>query len=212
MTIRSRKSPLFFDLWSRNYDNPVVQRLFYRPEQDAVLRALQRIRPGSVLDVGCGTGQLTRRIKRLLPDTRVVGCDFSPGMLRRAARRGDEFALVRSDALALPFSGESFDAIVTTEAFPWFPDQPAACREFARVLTPGGFVFASLINVPCDSFSNATHRGSRITGQPLHWPTRSGMRSLLSNAGLSVKKQRPIRRVPPSWFFPTVLTVASRSG
>jgi ubiquinone/menaquinone biosynthesis C-methylase UbiE len=212
MTNRSRTSSLFFDVWSRNYDNPVVQRLFYRPEQDAILRALQRLEPRSVLDVGCGTGQLTRRIKRILPGARVVGCDFSQGMLRRAARRARGLSLVRSDALALPFSDASFEAIVTTEAFHWFPNQATACQEFARVLAPSGRVFASLINVPCDSLSAATRRSSAWSGQPLRWPTRSAMRGLLSDAGLSIQEQTRIPRIPPSWLFPTVLTVASRSA
>ena len=87
-----------------------------------------------------------------------------------------------------------------------------ACREFARVLAPEGRVFASLINVPCNSLSNATRRSSRLTGQPLRWPTRAAMRELLSDAGLSIQEQRPIRRIPPSWLFPTVLTVAARTG
>jgi ubiquinone/menaquinone biosynthesis C-methylase UbiE len=201
-----------FDIWSRTYDDPVVQRLFYRPEQDAVLRGLQQLQPDSVLDVGCGTGQLTGRIGQRLPGARVVGCDLSQGMLRRAARRRTGLALVRSDALALPFADASFAAIVTTEAFHWFADQSAACREFARVLTPGGCVFASLINAPCGSLSQATRIGSRVTGQPLRWPTRAAMRGLLADAGLSIEDQRPIRRVPPSFLFPTVLTVASRAA
>ncbi len=204
--------PRFFDLWSRTYDDPIVQRLFYRPEQDAVLRGLERLEPESILDVGCGTGQLSRRIADALPDARVVGCDFSAGMLQRAARRNPDLALVRADALRLPFADASFDAIVTTEAFHWFPEQSAVCREFARLLTPGGRVFASLINVPCRALGDATRVGSRLAGQPLSWPTRRAMRSLLGDAGFSVDEQRSIARIPPSLLFPTVLTVATRRG
>ena len=83
-------------------------------------------------------------------------------------------------------------------------------REIARVLEPGGRLFASLINVPCRALSEATRIGSRLQAQPLRWPTREGMRDLLADAGLDVEDQRRIRRLPPSILFPTVLTSATR--
>jgi ubiquinone/menaquinone biosynthesis C-methylase UbiE len=202
----------FFDLWSRTYDDPFVQRLFYRPEQDAVLARLERLGPGSVLDVGCGTGQLTRRIARVLPEARVVGCDFSRGMLRRAAPRSVRSQWVRADALRLPFADASFEAVVTTQAFHWFPDQAEACRELARILVPGGHVLASLIQAPCRALGEATHLGSRLARRPLRWPTRDEMRALFVEAGLAVDEQHRIVRLPPSWLFPTVLTVGVRSA
>ena len=210
MARRSRTQPLFFDLWSRVYDDPVVQRLFYRPEQDAALRGLARLEPASVLDVGCGTGQLTKRIARRLPDARVMGCDLSQGMLERAARKADRFALVRADAMHLPFADASFEAVVTTEAFHWFPDQATVCREFARVLAPGGRLFASLINVPFAGLSPVMRRDLGIGGPSVRWPTRKAMRTLLEDAGFSVDGQRAICRIPPGILFPTVLTRASR--
>src|SRR6185369_17402603 len=76
-----------FDLWARFYDLPWVQRAVYRPPHDAVLAELGDAGCRRVLDVGCGTGQLAARIRRALPGTEVVGCDFSNGMLQEARRR-----------------------------------------------------------------------------------------------------------------------------
>ncbi|HLK10265.1 MAG TPA: methyltransferase domain-containing protein, partial [Candidatus Binatia bacterium] len=112
-----------FDAWSLVYDLPLIQRFTYRPVHAAVLRVLGRHEPlRRVLDVGCGTGLLSDQIAREHPATRVVGCDFSLGMLRRAAAARDGGAVwVRGDALRLPFRDTTFDALVCTEALHWFP-------------------------------------------------------------------------------------------
>src|SRR4029453_6590009 len=140
----------FFDAWSRLYDLPVVQWLTYRPVHDAVLHVLREDQPRTGLDRGCGTGLLSQRIRRELPRICVVGCDFSFGMLRGALDHGRGSAWVQGDALRLPFRDARFDALVCTEAFHWFPDQPAALAECFRVLAPGGRLLVALVNPPLE--------------------------------------------------------------
>jgi ubiquinone/menaquinone biosynthesis C-methylase UbiE len=212
--VAKRRAPdrWLFDLWSRFYDFAPVQRLTYRPEHDAVLRALRRAKHRRVLDVGCGTGQLGVRIRAELGGVTVVGCDFSPGMLRQAAGKRPGLRLVQADALRLPFGDASFDALVSTEAFHWFPDQPAALAEFWRVLAPGGRLLVSLINPPSEVLSRLTREGSALFGEPLYWPTRSRMRRQVEEAGFRVEAQRRIFRLPAGLMLPSVLTEAVRTG
>jgi SAM-dependent methyltransferase len=92
---RRGAKPTFFDVWSRFYDLPPVQWATYWPVHAAVLRALRAQHATSVLDVGCGTGQLTAHIKQELRCARVVGCDFSSGMLGRARERSDAVGWVQ---------------------------------------------------------------------------------------------------------------------
>jgi len=200
----------FFDLWSRFYDAPLVQRLTYRPEQDAVLDGLRQATHGRVLDVGCGTGLLAARLGRELPGTSVVGCDFSRGMLAQASRNARQASLVQGSAVALPFRPASFEAVVSTEAFHWFPDQDAALRELYRVLVPGGRLFVSLINPPLEAMSRAGERLSRLVGEPAHWPTRALMRARAEEAGFRVDSQRLVVRLPAPFLLPSVLTAATR--
>src|SRR5262245_38118981 len=145
----------FFDVWSVFYDQPLVQRLTYRPVHVAVLRALRRREPGALLDLGCGTGLLTRRLYRAFPNASVVGCDFSHGMLRRAAEHRHQGVWVQGDATRLPFGDARFDTIVSTEAFHWFPDQTTALEECFRVLVPGGRLLVALVNPPIEAMSGA---------------------------------------------------------
>ena len=201
---------LFFDLWSLVYDAPGVQRVTYRPVQDAVVRALRSDPPARILDVGCGTGRLGMRLSRELPRTRVTGCDLSRGMLSHALAGSRALDWVQGDAERLPFADGCFDAVVSTEAFHWFPDQGAALAEFRRVLRPGGRILVALANPPLEVLSQLTREGSRWLGQPLFWPTPARMRTLVAGAGFRVERQQRIWRVPAGLLFPPVLTVAVR--
>ena len=204
----------FFDVWARVYDHPLLQWATYRPVHDAVLRALHRRAPHAVLDLGCGTGQLLRRIADEVPaPRRLIGCDFSAGMLAHAAERLQHTsappALVRGDALRLPFRDGAFDAVVSTEAFHWFPDQAAALAELARVLVPGGTLLLGFVNPPFALVGNLARLGSRLFGAPLHWPTPGALRHTLETTGFTVIAQRRIFRVP-GFLLPPTLTEARR--
>ena len=199
----------FFDLWSRFYDLPWVQRLIYRPVHDAVLAAAPRHDRRPVLDVGCGTGLFTTRLRRELQRP-VVGCDFSAGMLEQAAARSRRVGWVQANALTLPFRDQTFGAVVSTESFHWFPDQQSALIELFRVTAPKGKLLVALINPPLESVSEATHVGSRLVGEPLYWPTPERMREQVEAAGFLVQRQQPIYRLPATPLLSPVLTVAIR--
>jgi ubiquinone/menaquinone biosynthesis C-methylase UbiE len=200
----------FFDAWARFYDLQLVQRLTYRPVHDAVMSALREGVPRKVLDLGCGTGLLSARIRRDLPGTRVVGCDFSYGMLRQAADHGAGSAWVQGNAMRLPFGDACFDTVVSTESFHWFPDQTAALAECFRALASGGRLLVALVNPPVEMLSGAMYAASRLVGEPFYWPTRQHMCALVEAAGFRVVAQRRVYRLPAGRLFPPVLTVAVR--
>jgi ubiquinone/menaquinone biosynthesis C-methylase UbiE len=210
MAERRGPNQWFFDLWSRVYDAPFVQRLTYRPVQDAVMRELRASRPDRVLDIGCGTGLLASRIAHELAPKSVVGCDFSRGMLQQAAQRSPHLPWVRGNAIRLPFPDAHLDAIVSTEAFHWFPDQDAALAEFFRVLAPKGRLLVALVNAPTEWLSRASRLGSQLVGEPLNWPTRAWLRRRAEYAGFRVDVQRTVLRLPAPLVMPCVLTVATR--
>jgi trans-aconitate methyltransferase len=91
----------------------------------------------AVLDVGCGTGNLTRKI-RTMTAGRVVGIDPAPGMIERAVRdhgAGIEFAVTSAEEMSFH---EEFDIIFCNSAFQWVRDPDKAAAGFARALRPGG--------------------------------------------------------------------------
>jgi ubiquinone/menaquinone biosynthesis C-methylase UbiE len=208
----SRRGPSrgFFDLWSLVYEQPLVQWLTYRPVHDAVAGALRSLHPRRVLDVGCGTGLLTTRLARALAGASILGCDFSSGMLDQARGHPEPVSWVRGDALRLPFRDASVDAIVSTEAFHWFPDQRRALAEFFRILAPGGHLLVAIVNTPDRNVRTMFRVLSSAVGQPLDWPTRAEMRTLVEGAGFRVESQRRLYRLPAGLLLPPVLTTAVR--
>jgi SAM-dependent methyltransferase len=198
----------FFDLWSRFYDIPVVQRAAYWPVHDAVVAALAERPVRRLLDLGCGTGQLADRLQGNLRRTRVIGCDFSAGMLVQAARRNRRVCWVHGDAQRLPFATGSFDAITTTEAFHWFPDQRRALAECRRVLAPNGRLLVAAVAPPFTALADAAAAASRVVGQPFRWPTVHELQAMLTAVGFRVDVQRRIFRLPGVLMMP-VLTVAT---
>lgn len=179
----------FFSGVSKLYDFPPLQSWVYRPTQDAVVNVLLDRLPDRVLDVGCGTGQLTARIADELRPKQVVGCDASTGMLARARERSADVTWVEGSAEALPFGDDSFDAVVTTEAFHWF-DQARALAEFRRVLTDEGVL---VIGVMTPSSPVAARAWSFLGAA--RWPTLDQLPVLLGAGGFRVADQFRARRV-----------------
>jgi demethylmenaquinone methyltransferase/2-methoxy-6-polyprenyl-1,4-benzoquinol methylase len=89
----------------------------------------------AVLDVGTGTGKLAQVMQATAPGARVVGVDFTYGMLRVAPR---SLRLAAADALRLPFSDGEFDAIVSAFVVRNLADVSQGVTEQVRVLRQGG--------------------------------------------------------------------------
>ena len=92
----------------------------------------------SILDVGMGTGWLTARLAHLFPETKIIGLDFSEGMIEEAKKREEPFLIVQSDAACLPFQQKTFDLIISNLSYQWMEDLPAAFSSTERSLKDGG--------------------------------------------------------------------------
>ena len=106
----------------------------------AIIAAVAAVRPSRVLEVGCGWGELARRIAGEV-DTDVIATDLSPHMVE-LARAGGVAAEV-ADVQDLPFADGNFDVVVAAWMLYHVPDRDRALSELARVLRPGGRLVAT---------------------------------------------------------------------
>jgi ubiquinone/menaquinone biosynthesis C-methylase UbiE len=118
----------------------------FEPYANDLVRRLKLEGLAEVLEIACGTGIVTKRLREQLdPSAKLVATDLNEGMIdyareRLAGLKGIEWR--QADAAALPFGPGSFDAIVCQFGVMFVPDKAAAMREARRVLRPGGtFVF-----------------------------------------------------------------------
>jgi ubiquinone/menaquinone biosynthesis C-methylase UbiE len=97
-----------------------------------------------VLDLGCGTGEITRRLADRYPDAQLVGVDILEGNLALARRDSASYArrveYRQADAFALPFAPASFDLVVCRHVSQSVPDFHLVLAQVLRCLKPGGWL------------------------------------------------------------------------
>jgi SAM-dependent methyltransferase len=98
---------------------------------------------GKVLEIACGTGLLTRELrKRLLPSVDLFATDLGPQMLEYAKQHvtASGVTWAQADAQDLPFADGEFAAVVSSFGLMFPPDRRKAFSEARRVLAPGGLL------------------------------------------------------------------------
>jgi ubiquinone/menaquinone biosynthesis C-methylase UbiE len=188
------------------YDLPFLQQWVYRPPHDEVIAQLCTHGSRKIADIACGTGILSDRIERELHPDEIYGVDMSDGMLNQARARSDRVRWLRGPAEQLPFDDGALDAVVTTSAFHFF-DQPAALREFHRVLASGGLVAVSALSTRRSQLqAPSTH-----SWKPQHNASPAEVREFFEGAGFVINDQHRIPR--PVWtrIVSDLITVGTKS-
>lgn len=185
-----------FDRWAATYDGSVLQKVFFGPIQSKMLKlieneALRGETPKRFLDVGCGTGRLLRAAALRWPGVELFGADPAEHMVSEALRLSEGITVKLAPAESLPYEDESTDVVASSLSFHHWADQAKGIGEIARVLRSGGFF----------CLADHTFPPAKMTG--VKTKSRSQVRALMTEAGLSVLHQQWVR-------FPFILVTLAR--
>jgi len=170
------------------------------------LRRLPLTAASRVLDVGCGTGELLRRVRANVPDAVLAGLDPVPEMLDVARDKlsgRDDLRIGYADRL--PWNAGTFDVVVSCNMFHYISHPLAALREMARVLRPAG---ALVLTDWCDDYlaCRICNLYLRLTNRAFYKTYRQAeCRELLKVSGYEVQS---FERYKISWLWGLMTAVA----
>lgn len=114
------------------------------PQEAPLFDRYELTGPLRILDLGCGTGEITRRLAARYPQATLDGVDILEGNLMLARRDRTDFdgriRYAQGDAFALEFGDATFDLVVCRHMSQAVPDFPLVLAEITRVLKSGGWL------------------------------------------------------------------------
>jgi SAM-dependent methyltransferase len=188
----NRELVSLFDAVSRIYETPLWYPLGMRlatggrsSAGELVEVVADRVRDAGaerVVDIATGTGLFARRLAQ---DATVYGVDASGEMLRRAVRNarreGVRLELARSDAAALPYPDDGFDAATCTGALHLLPEPSEALDEAGRVVRSGGTLVVTTIVDEGFFATSAARRAAGLYGMRVF--SEAELDGMLASAG-----------------------------
>ncbi|PIR43810.1 hypothetical protein COV24_01040 [candidate division WWE3 bacterium CG10_big_fil_rev_8_21_14_0_10_32_10] len=107
-----------------------------------------RAKPSRILDLGCGTGLMSKRILDIYPDSKVYGLDVSKKAVMLGKKRYKEIHFVIGDVEGtLPFESNFFDLVISGEVIEHVKDTDVYLEEINRILKKGGYFILSTPNL-----------------------------------------------------------------
>jgi ubiquinone/menaquinone biosynthesis C-methylase UbiE len=135
----------FTGVVAENYEKYFSPMLFTPTGKDLTERLPAKL--DSILELACGTGQVTRFMKAKYPNARIVATDLNPDMIgaaKTAMGGGGGIEWMPMDAQEIKFPDNTFDAAVCQFGVMFFPEKQKGVNEAYRVLKPGGkYIFST---------------------------------------------------------------------
>jgi SAM-dependent methyltransferase len=196
-----------YDAIARAYDEQLRDELAHKPLDRALLTALLELAgAGTVADVGCGPGHVTRFLAQRHPD--VIGVDLSPAMIEIARERSPGLPFTVAGMLSLPVGDDGWAAAVALYSIIHLgpAERLAAFRELARAIRPGGWLLVSFhVDGAGVAAGESTHLstwfGSAVDVD-VHFLDAGVVAGDLATAGFSVRSTL-IREPIPGAEFPS---------
>jgi ubiquinone/menaquinone biosynthesis C-methylase UbiE len=155
----------------------------------------------NILDVACGTGNIAITARRMVPDIKVTGIDFTPELLAQAKEQAilaevdEDIKWKEADVENLPFEDEVFDVVLSSFGHMFAPHPEVSIKEMVRVTKPGGSIAFS-------TWPSEIVNGKLLKAMAKHLPANTN--SIYSD-NQSEQKQQPTSPSPIQWGSPELI-------
>lgn len=136
-------------IWNKladKYDHLWVQKYSLTPTREEVMKRLDGIKPGSLIDIGCGTGQLLRQISMAHPKIELTGIDKAQEMIGKCREKKIPGQFICGDIGEMEELTEKFDTAICCHSFPYYENKTVIVDKLHELLNENGraiFVQAS---------------------------------------------------------------------
>lgn len=167
-----------FSQAASTYDSAARAQKLAADHLGMLVSALPRPARPRVLEFGCGTGLLTRRLYPIIGGDWLV-TDLSPSMLEAAKPHAGSARFALMDAEAPDLGDERFDLIVSNMAAQWFADLGQAVRRLAGLRAPGGHLAFSTLGAQSFGQWRQAHDDLGLACGVPAFPTRQAVQAML---------------------------------
>ena len=178
---RKQRIVATFGAAARNYDASAAPQRFAAGVVADLVTLRRPAHDARILELGCGTGILTRQIRARWPGTTLIASDLSAEMLASLAADPHLAATFMAiDGEAPPFDGPWFDLVISNLVFQWFDDQASALQRLFALLRPGGSLIFSTMGARSFAGWRAAHAALGLEPGVPTYPTLAAMRAMLA--------------------------------
>lgn len=174
----------------------VMNRFDLERRLDLILERMPSDRPRAVLEVGCGLGYLSERVRRER-GVELISMDIARSLLALGVSRGRMTAPICGSALALPLAEGAFDLVLSTECIEHTPDPRRAVCEMLRVMKRGSLL---VLTCPNASWHWAVRLANALRIRPYdgleNWPGFRELRSWFEGSDADVIEHVGFHAVP----------------
>ena len=151
---------------------------------------------GTLIDLGCGTGETLEQIKTRWPTLQLSGVDIAPAMIQKAQARASASNFLVADIEQTGLPAESANIVISCAAMQWC-DPHRAVAEAARLLRPEGqFLMATFVSGTLPEFREAWRRVRPDLNRVHDLVSAADWQSALTRSGFEIKELTQTRRQP----------------
>lgn len=166
---------------------------YWRHDYRYQLKAIGRIKPDRLIDIGCGPGAFLRLVEDTYPDIQLNALDLSEEMISETRERLSDTSIVTvGDSEHMPLESEQYQVVTCNMSIHHYPHPQNAVNEMYRILKPGGYLLLNDMDCAAPIRAAANWVFPRLPGGDVKMYCRNEIEGMARSAGFRIVRYRKI--------------------